>query len=89
MYNYNPYGLPPYNIDYGSASYTVYPATHRVKPSNWIMSDDQLNRLTALAREIAVENDVVASIHIDKEGLNIYFFEKSDDEETPVSAEDE
>lgn len=47
----------------------------------WIMTDDQRNRLTSLAQEIALENNLSLSIHIDKDGLNIGLYNIVETEE--------
>lgn len=51
------------------------------KSPSWIMTDDQRNRLTSLAQEIALENDLSLSIHIDKDGLNIGLYSIAETEE--------
>ena len=44
------------------------------------MTDEQLNHLNTLAREIALKNDLVLSTHTDGESFNISFFEKREEE---------
>jgi hypothetical protein len=66
--------------------YTVFNIAP-IATSKWIMTDDQINRLNTLAREIAIENNLVLSTHSEKESFSLSFYEKSDEEE--VGSEEE
>lgn len=49
--------------------------------SAWIITDEQHNRLTALAREIALANDLTLSVHIEKDSMTIGLYNIAESEE--------
>lgn len=72
-----------YGPVYPTYPYRAVPIEAHVK---WIMTNEQLNRLNTLAREIALQNDLVLSTHTDIGSFSINLFEK-DEEEIAVADE--
>lgn len=77
--------IPP-NSNQTSRGFRVYPTSVTTfewipKPQIWIMTDDQRNRLTSLAQDIALENDLSLSIRIGRDGLKIGLYNIEEDEE--------